>query len=67
MAESLQQVHQPPPGAGGFDRHRGFGWELREELLHALDVLGESMPREFAVLAQDRNLRRVFCARSTPT
>jgi len=60
MAKALEEIHEPPPGPGGFDGHRSFGRELREKPSHALDVIDESMPHEFAVLGEHRNLRRPF-------
>jgi len=56
VAEALEKIHEPPPGPGGFDRHRSLRRELRKKPLHALDVVDESIPCEFAVLGEDRNL-----------
>jgi hypothetical protein len=60
MAEALEQIHQPPPGAGGLDGDRGLRRKLREELPHAGHLILESMLGEFAVLREDRDLRRSF-------
>jgi hypothetical protein len=60
MAEALEQIHQPPPGAGGLDGDRRLRWQLREELLHAGHLVLESMLGQFAILGQDRDLRRSF-------
>jgi hypothetical protein len=60
MAEALEQIHQPPPGAGRLDGDRRLRWQLPEELLHAGHIVLESMLGEFAVLGEDRDLRRSF-------
>ena len=58
MAEALKQIHPPPPGAGGLESDRRLRWQLREELLHAGHRVLESMRGQFAILGQDRDLRR---------
>jgi hypothetical protein len=60
MAKALEQIHQPPPGAGGLDGDRRLRRKLREELLHVGHIVHESMLGEFAVLREDRDLRRSF-------
>src|SRR5262245_43294317 len=65
MAEAREKIHEPPP-PGGFDRHRSLRRELRKKPPHALDVVDESMPCEFAVLREDRNLRRAFMQIDAP-
>jgi len=56
----LEEIDEPPPGAGGFDRDRRVGREFGEELLQTRDIVGKPLLRDFAVFGQDRDLRTAF-------
>jgi len=60
MAELLEDIHQPPPGAGGFDRHRAGGRQLLEEVPDARDFVVQPVLCDFAIGAENRNLRAAF-------
>src|SRR5260370_9165106 len=60
VAEMLEEIDEPPPGAGGFDGGRGVGGEFGAELLQTRDIVGKSLLRDFAVFGQDRDLRTAF-------
>src|SRR5260370_14796691 len=60
MAEMLEEIDEPPPGAGGFDGDRRVGREFGEELLQTRGIGGKPLLRDFAVFGQDRDLRTAF-------
>jgi ABC transporter substrate binding protein len=60
MAELLEDIQQPPPGAGGFDRHRAGGRQLLEEVPDARDFVVQPVLCDFAIGGENRNLRAAF-------
>lgn len=60
MPEPLEQVHQPPPGARGFDGHWRRRRELGKELLDPTAFVLQPVLRQLPVLRQHRNLREPF-------
>jgi len=60
VPELLQQIHEPPPGAGGLDGDPRRGRDLLEEPLYPEPVVLQARLRHFPVGAQHGNLRHAF-------
>src|SRR5262245_4276267 len=60
MAESFEQVDQPPPRPGGFDGDGTRRGELRKERLELPEVVRQAMLGQLAVRGEDRDLRHAF-------
>src|SRR6266566_8663831 len=60
VAEMLEEIDEPPPGTGGFDRHGSVRRELGEELLEPPGIVGEPLLRNLPFFGQDCDLRAAF-------
>ena len=60
MPGALEQVHQPPPGAGGLDGHRRVRGQLPEKRLQRRRIVGQAPLSDLPFLGQHRDLRHAF-------
>jgi len=60
MPELLQQIHEPPPGAGGLDGDPRRRRDLLEEPLHPEPVVLQAMLRQFPSGSHHGNLGHSF-------
>ena len=60
MAESFEQVDQPPPRPGGFDGDGARRGKLGEERLESCGIVRHAMLGQLAVGGEDRDLRQAF-------
>src|SRR2546427_5898280 len=60
MAESLEQIDEPPPGPGGLDGDGSERRQLGEELLELHGIVGEPLLRNLPLFGQDCDLRASF-------
>src|SRR5262249_10124306 len=60
MAQLLEQMDGPRPGARGFDRDRARRRQLLEEVSDARDFVVHAVLCDFAISAENRNLRAAF-------
>ncbi len=56
VAELREEIDEPPPGPGGFDRDGRVGRELPEKRLEPHGIVVKPLLHDFAIRGQDRNL-----------
>ena len=60
VPEFFEEIDEPPPGAGRFDRHGSLRRQFREQLREPRRIVGDPLLRDLPISGQDRDLRGVF-------
>ena len=66
MAQPVEEVDEPPPGAGGFDRDRGVRGQLAEELFQSRRIIAEAVLAQSPIVRKTAICESCLC-KSTPT